>query len=29
MTLGRTSESINKAEDAGTAYGQIRFADVL
>ena len=29
MTIGRTKESISKAEDAGTAHVKIRFSDAL
>ena len=29
MTIGRTAWGINKSEEAGTAHGQIRFADTL
>ena len=29
MTIGRTNESINKAEDAGRIDAQIRFSDAL
>ena len=29
MTLGRTTMSINKTEDAGSAHGQIRLAQAL
>ena len=29
MTFVRTNESINRAEDAGTAHVKIRFSDAL